>query len=149
MKNFLCVITFSLLSQYAFSQNLNRYKMHIVTWDNSRLTGRLESINDTAVSIKIRTGKHKGEVFSFSAVQTKNLKIWRPGYILPITILTSAGLTTLASSAANEGSGQIIAVVLGVPLGACLGLFTGDLVSTRINKRRMHKTDFKEIRSRF
>lgn len=126
-----------------------KYKVHIVTWNRDRITGRLESITDSTISIKI----NKGAVFTFSAVQTKNLKIWKPGINFPVTVAGAVLVPFLirqsfSSSEDVWGLAGVISIVLGVPLGSVAGLAIGDVISTKYNQRRMHISDFKHLKEK-
>ena len=75
---------FSLL--ITFPQSLSAkppsLKVYISTWDKSRVHGRLESLTDSTISVKAR----KGQVYTFAAAETKNLKIWKPGIVAPAAL---------------------------------------------------------------
>lgn len=127
---------------------LYKYKVHIVTWDRDRITGKVESISDSTISIRINSGK----IFTFSAVQTKNLKIWKPGINMPATITGAVmGIVVMRHLASKDdewGLADALAIVIGLPLGSIAGLATGDLISTKFNKRRMHETDFTFLKNK-
>lgn len=109
----------------------------------------VESITDSAISIKI----NKGKIFTFSAAQIKNLKIWKPGINLPAKVAGAvAGMLIIRQILRfgddDWGLAGVVSVVLGVPLGIAAGLAVGDGISTKYNKRRMYISDFKDLRER-
>jgi hypothetical protein len=146
MKLSLSIILFLWLSGASASLP-PKYKVHIVTWNRDRITGRVESVTDSTISIKI----NKGKVFTFSAAQTRNLKIWKPGINLPIMVVGAVVgpfiIRQMFSSGNDEwGLAGVISVILGVPIGSAAGLAVGDAVSTKYNQRRMHISNFEDIK---
>ncbi|MDB5119361.1 MAG: hypothetical protein JWN56_579 [Sphingobacteriales bacterium] len=119
------------------------YKVHIVTWDNSRVTGRLEGITDSSISIRI----HNGKLFTFSAEQTKNLKIWKSGIKLPFTIATVVASVFLVKALVKNDALDPVARLYIIPLSTAPGLVVGDLLSTRFNERRMRVIDFSALQT--
>lgn len=143
MKHILLAILLLFFVGEALASPPKKYKVHIVTWDKSRVTGRLESINDSSISIKTNNGK----IYTFSPMQTKHLKIWRPGINLPFAAAGCIGLTLIFRSLAadKDGLSKLIANYYGITLGTLGGLIAGDLISTKYNKRSLHFTDYKLV----
>ncbi|HEY0056415.1 MAG TPA: hypothetical protein VGB63_13760 [Pedobacter sp.] len=145
MRYILSILFAFILSQTSQAQQLDRYKIHLVSWDKSRVTGRLAAISDTTISAKIMNGNHEGKIFTFSASQTKNLKIWKSGYSLPFALGAGSAIA-LAAGNSDEGMSKSLGIVLGVPAGVIIGLIYSDLLFTKVNKRQLHLTSFKQIR---
>jgi len=139
MKLFLVSVLFLLGFQIAAANPPKKMKVHIVTWNNDRFTGRLDSISSNSISIESKRGK----IMTFTADETKNLKIWRAGIILPVTLAASVAIPVLLSSGDSPRScTDAMVVILGIPAGAVAGLLSGDLIATKFNRKRMHLSEF-------
>lgn len=142
MNQFLSIILFLIVVQNASATSPTKYRVHIVTWDGSNVTGKLNAINDSTLTIK----DYNGKIYTFSARQTKNLKIWRPWIKLPAAV---AGATALAVLLTDNSSNRTclpdVKGLAGIPLGFISGLIAGDLIAAKFNKRKMHISDFNKV----
>ena len=128
-----------------FSQDHHPYNARLVSWNNDIVTGRIELISDSSITIRTTRGK----VFNFKPQETRRLKIWKRGINLPVALLGAiAGGVALSSGRTTNDPFFGLSITIGAVLGFIPGLITGDLISTRVNQRRMHIDSFNKIRGK-
>ena len=146
MKYIISVILFLIVVQTATATSPPKLRAQIVTWDKSRVTGMLNAITDSTISIRI----YNGEIQTFSAKQTKNLKIWKPWIKLPAAIVGAAALTAILVDKSSDRTciPDIGGFFVGIVGGSIAGYIAGDLLCTKFSKRRIHISDFKNVSSK-
>jgi hypothetical protein len=146
MKDFLLIILFLIVVQSASATSPPKLRAQIVTWDKSRVTGLLDAITDSTISVRI----YNGEIHTFSAKQTKNLKIWKPWIKLPAAIAGATALTVILVDKSSNRTclPDLGGFFVGIVGGSIAGYIAGDLICTKFSKRRMHISDFKIVSSK-
>jgi len=129
------------VSQKGFSQN-HPLKVSISTWQKSRASGRLESITDSTIIVRAKNGA----ISTFSASDTRNLKIRKPGIALPFGIAGAAGAGVIVNQLNNDVF--IPQFIAAAPLGFISGLVVGNLLATKVSLKRVHLQDFKKVRAK-
>ena len=136
------LVVFMFTRSISFGQSPAALKVYVSTWDKNRAVGRLESITDTSISVKTK----KGQVHTFSASNTKSLRIWKPGFEIPSAI---AGAVVGGLVISQIGEQRMLEkYIVGVPVGLIGGLLIGNLVASKVNARSIHIQDFKNVRAK-
>ena len=149
MKRLLVIIALFIFSQKSIAQNLQKYGVNITTWDSIKVSGKLDAINDSTIAIRSSKVADKGKVIQLPASKIMNIKIWKKGAGIPFAIIGAAALGITAGAVTENGNGQTAAILTGSALGAVIGASTGKLFFNKINKRKVHLTDFKELVRKF
>ncbi|MCZ4225620.1 hypothetical protein [Pedobacter rhodius] len=135
---FICVS----ISLTVSAQKKWKYKIKLIEHNGKRHRGFFYAADDSQLVLV----KSNGDTSKISAENISRLYIHRCGIVAPVTIAAAAAVAVLAIDNPNALETALI-IFVGVPIGVCIGLVTGELFANKRFYKQLQAKDFPLIKA--
>lgn len=144
MKATKIIFLFFLLTSCFLSAIAQRgqYKIKIVETKKKTRGVFYKAENDGLTLIK-----NNGDTLKIPAEQIKSLYIHKRSIVAPITIAATIVAVAFLSNSGATPLQNFVAIFVGVPLGASVGLLAGDLIANKRYYTKLEAKDFPQIKA--
>lgn len=142
MKFFIAFLFCFSVSFYASAQMRWKYKIKVVEHQGERYRGFFYAAEDNQLIIV----KNNGDTLRLKAENIEKLFIHRRGIVAPVAV--AAGIAAAAFAIDNPNALETaVIIVVGIPIGFCVGLVAGELFANRKFYKKLSINDFPLIKA--
>jgi hypothetical protein len=144
MKFNIILLFFLAIGSVSVAQERAKYKIKVVEKPRKVTRGVFYAATDNGLTLI----KNNGDTIHLDAAQIRALYIHRRGIVAPLTIAGAAVFVGLAIAAKDDDAlTQAALLIVGVPIGASIGMLAGDLIANKRYYTQLKPVDFPLIKA--